>query len=192
MSLRHTVGELCMLAAGQHTLLLNEYHCKHGQHPCVYSTSMRLLHLYASTPPLCVYLTSMRLLHLYASTPPLCVYLTSMRLPHLYVSTPPLCVDPTSMCLHHLYLFNSAFNTWWIRQWNTFAVVSSQGLGCPTAERENFFRSIELSCVWIFLLEHHDVLHENQKANEDSWKFNWQYEKRTRVRTSMGLSTQYL
>jgi len=112
MSLRHTVGELCMLAAGQHTLLLNEYHCKHGQHPCVYSTSMRLLHLYASTPPLCVYLTSMRLLHLYASTPPLCVYLTSMRLPHLYVSTPPLCVDPTSMCLHHLYLFNSAFNTW--------------------------------------------------------------------------------
>jgi len=102
---------------------------------CVYPTSTCLHHLYVSTTSTC--LPPLRVYHLYVSStstciPPLRVYPS----PHVYsISTCLLYIHMST----HLYVSTLALHS----RMKTLLHLHPHS-GCSTAERENYFRSIEL------------------------------------------------
>ena len=111
-----------------------------------------------------LYSTSTCLLCLYKSTLPPYVYYTSTYLLYIHMSTSSLYVYPSFTYLIHFRTLVEFENE------NTFAPEPSQQLLYGWACELSFLLMNRTFGVWIFFFSV-IVLHENQKANEDSWKF---------------------
>jgi len=130
----------------------------------VYSTPICLLYPHMSTLPPYVYSTSTCLLYLHMSTIPPHVYSTSTSLLYIHMPTSSLYVYPSFTYLIHFRTLVEFENE------NTFAPEPSQQLLYGWACELCFLLMNRFFGVWIFFFSV-IVLHENQKANEDSWKF---------------------
>ena len=152
---------------------------------CVYTTSMASSAYLWSTPPVREYPTCVCLPHFDVSTPPLHVYhmhmstlhprvySTSTYLLHIHMSTPHQHVYSTSTCLLYIHVSTPhpslrVYPSFTFENENTFALAPTQRLLYSWAwELLQINRTFG---VWIFFFSV-IVLHENQKAKEDSWKF---------------------
>jgi len=153
---------------------------------CVHTTSMASSAYLWSTPPVWVYPiypTSICLPRFHMSTPPQQIYSTSTCLPHFHMSTPHPHVYCISTCPLHFHMstlhprvypsfkYLIQFRTHVeFENENTFALASSQWLLYGWAWELCFLLMNRTLDVWMFFFSI-IVLHENQKANEDSWNF---------------------